>query len=94
MPRKAKYVSMDAKKRFRITAELDAVTCALVEQFITGHRIMGRTLSISQIVRAGIEHLQKTGEWKYLRPETLQSVRTRQQLRAHTKPTTPTNNEQ
>ena len=77
MPRKAKYVSMDARKRFRITVELDAVTCALVDMFMHGHLKMGRTMTISQIVRDSIERMHASGDWKYLKPETLQSKRAR-----------------
>lgn len=86
MPRKAKYVALDSRKRFRITVELDAVSAAILEREISELANFNVTISISQLVRYAIAYCDKWDGFDQVVPETLQSVRARQQLRAQTKP--------
>lgn len=87
MPRKAKYVSMDARKRFRICVELDAECVALLEGLVIAFKNDGDTVSLSQLVRHALKECDKKAGWLNYKPESLQAVRRRLELRAHTKPT-------
>jgi DNA-directed RNA polymerase subunit F len=81
MPRKAKTLSRDKNKRFRITIELCDETIAILETALQRMQDREESASLSQLVRHAIKHANRFVAWEFFKPETLADVRRRAERR-------------